>query len=500
MEKKFYVTTPIYYVNARPHIGHVYTTVAADALARWHRMLGKKVFFLTGTDEHGSKIAAAAEESGVSPELLAGEMSGRFGKLWETLGISHDRFIKTTEPGHAETVRGVFLDLWRRGDIYRGTYEGNYCVACENYLSAADGDTCPDCRRNSEKLAEDTYFFRLSKYRAPLREFMAAHPEFVQPGRIRDEVENMLAGPLPDLSLTRRCNWGVGLPEETPGPGLTVYVWFDALLNYLSGLGYRSGDGDGEKFRAFWPPDIQLVGKDIIRFHHIIWPAILIAAGLPLPRTVFAHGWWLTGGEKMSKSRGNAADPEEYCRLYGAEALRYFLLAEVPFGIDGVFSEAAFRKRYNSDLANDLGNLIHRFCHLITTSHHGVIPPAGETPAPLAAAALDIFPELGECMDRVDFFGYLEKTRSVIAAGNLYMDEKAPWRGEADAPGVLYNLAELSRIFCIYLEPFLPATVGAIRKRLGITGLPSGPGALEWGRTVAGTRVSPGEPLFPRKK
>ncbi len=504
--KKYYLTTPIYYVNAEPHIGHVYTTVAADTMARWRRFCGEEVFFLTGTDEHGSKIDAAAREAGISPQELADRMSDKFRTLWETLGIKYDRFIKTTETGHQRVVQSLFHQLYRKGDIYPGIYRGNYCLACENYLTPSDGATCPQCRREAKPLEEKTYFFRLSRYQEKLKQHLAQNPEFIQPEQRREEVLNMLGPALPDLSLTRQCHWGVPLPEGVPEKEtLTIYVWFDALLNYLSGVDYPgkkpgAGGAGADRFLRFWPPDLQFVGKDIIRFHHVIWPALLMSAELPLPGKIFAHGWWLSGGEKMSKSRGNVVEPFAFCQEYGPEALRYFLLAEVPFGNDGNFNEAAFRKRYNSDLANDLGNLVHRFLHLIQTNHGGQVP-APEGPIPkVAEQTLALLPELRRKMDAVDFYGFLEDTRAVISLANHYLDEKAPWRKQPDAAGVLYAVAEVTRIITLYLEPVLPGTAAVIRERLGATKQPQNTDGVQWGLLKPGTRIKPGPPLFPRIK
>ncbi|MFH2068672.1 MAG: methionine--tRNA ligase [Candidatus Omnitrophota bacterium] len=500
---KYYLTTPIYYVNARPHVGHVYTTVAADVLARWERFLGKEVFFLTGADEHGSKVAAAADQAGLSPGELVDQTVGRYLDLWKLLEIKFDRFIRTTETEHQKTIQSIFSALQRNGDIYPGVYEGHYCVPCERYLVPAEGIDCADCGRPTEKLSEETYFFRLSRYQERIKEHFLKNPEFIQPERIRDEVTNMLSDPLPDLSLTRRCRWGVPLPKGVAGSGLTIYVWFDALLNYLSGVNYNplspAGADQSKSFKRFWPPDVQLVGKDIIRFHHIIWPAILMALNLPLPKKVFAHGWWLSGNEKMSKSKGNVVEPFDFCRRYGSEALRYFLLAEVPFGMDGNFTEEAFRKRYNSDLANDLGNLVHRFNHLMRTNFGGKVPPPGDGGI-LARKTAELFPALAPKMESLDFFGFLETLREVISAGNHYLDEESPWRKGPNSGSVLYNLTETSRILSIYLEPVLPRTAVLIRQQLGLTDLPAGKEALTWGLTKPGAIVTEAPPLFPRIK
>src|SRR5512136_985691 len=380
----FYVTTPIYYVNDVPHIGHAYTTVIADALARFNRLRGRDVFFLTGTDEHGQKIEKAADEKGLQPLELADRVVLRFKELWEALRLAYDHFIRTTDPRHEAGVQRVFQKLRDQGDIYKGTYQGWYCVSDENFLAdevplEADGQkTCPDCGKKCIVLAEECYFFRLSAYQERLLDFYARNPAFVRPPGRMNEVVSFVRQGLKDLGITRTTvKWGIPVPDD---PQHTIYVWFDALHNYVTGVGY---DWDMKLFDKFWPADIHLVGKDILRFHAVYWPAFLMASGLAVPRTVFGHGWWLKDDTKMSKSKGNVLDPQTILRTFGPDPLRYFLLREIPIGQDGNFSHEGFLHRVNSDLANDLGNLVQRTLTMIG-NYFG-----GEIEDPEAAVAKD---------------------------------------------------------------------------------------------------------------
>ena len=356
--KPFYITTPIYYVNDVPHIGHAYTTIAADVLSRWHKSGGDDSYFLTGTDEHGQKIQTVAEKKGITPIELCDEVVQNFERLWKTLNIQNDDFIRTTQPRHEKVVQEVFRRLMASGDIYKGEYEGWYCVPCETYVpeaQMAEGQTCPDCHRPLTKMTEETYFFRLSKYTEPLLKFYEEHPDAIMPKERYNEVVSFIKSGLRDQSISRTTlKWGIPLPGDEKH---VIYVWFDALINYISALGFPE---PGEKWEKYWPAARHLVGKDIIRFHCVIWPAMLMALGLTPPVRVFAHGWWTVEGEKMSKSLGNVVDPFEMEKLYGVDTFRYFLLREVPFGHDGDFSELALVQRINSDLANDLGNLLSR--------------------------------------------------------------------------------------------------------------------------------------------
>ncbi|MDH4272940.1 MAG: methionine--tRNA ligase, partial [Candidatus Aminicenantes bacterium] len=375
----FYISTPIYYVNDIPHVGHAYTTIIADALSRFNRLRGKDVFFLTGTDEHGQKIEKAAAEKGMTPLALANAVVDRIRDLWKALHISNDFFIRTIEPFHEKGVQKIFLLLKEKGDIYKGTYQGWYCVSDENFLAEdvplqPEGDkVCPDCGKRATLVSEECYFFRLSAYQEPLLKHYADHPGFVRPPGRMNEVVSFVRQGLKDLSITRTTvKWGIPVPDD---PKHTIYVWFDALHNYLTGAGF---DWDMKRFERFWPADIHLIGKDILRFHAIFWPAFLMAAGFPLPRTVYGHGWWLKDEAKMSKSKGNVLDPHVILKTFGPDPLRYFLLREIPIGVDGNFSHEGFLHRVNSDLANDLGNLVHRTLTMILSYQKGVVEPGGE--------------------------------------------------------------------------------------------------------------------------
>ncbi len=461
---KYYLTTPLYYVNDQPHLGHVYTTVAADCLARYARMKDYQTFFLTGTDEHGQKVAEAAARNGCRVQDLVQRMSGAYKKLWEEIEISYDRFIRTTEPSHQTVVQKVFRHLLQQKDIYPGEYRGWYCVHEENYvnpLTVENQRLCPDCHRAVKEIAEPSYFFRLSAYQKKLQDYILSHPEFVKPDFRRNEVLNFLSRGLLDLSVTRQnVSWGI--PSPTP-EGYPIYVWFDALLNYLSGVGYLQ---ENETFEKFWPPDVQLIGKDIIRFHHLIWPAILMALGLPLPRTIFAHGWWMVNKEKMSKSLGNVISPLEILKNYGSCALRYFLMREVPFGLDGEYSEETFRKRYNSDLANDLGNLVNRTINLVEKKCDGRIPE-GQTDG-FARLTEEIYHLYQGKMESLAFSEALEAVWRLITFLNKFLDEKAPWRnnGEESARSLRTVLEGIKKI-AVFLSPFMPKTCRNIYKMLG---------------------------------
>lgn len=413
--KPFYITTPIYYVNDKPHVGHAYTTVAADVLARWKRLEGEEVFFLTGTDEHGSKIAQTAEAQGISPQELVDRESRKFKDLWRDLSISNDAFIRTTEPRHHRAVSEAFEKLYKQGDIYKGEYEDWYCVHDETFWlesELVDGN-CPECGRTVQKLKEETYFFRQSKYEKDLLALYERNPEFLQPKKRAQEIVNFVKGGLRDVSISRlKERWGIPIPRD---PRHTVYVWFDALLNYLTAAPAGA-----------WPPDIHFVGKEIFRFHAIFWPAMLLALNLELPKKVFAHGWWTVEGEKMSKSKGNFVDPRDLIPDFGVDGIRFFLLREIPFGSDGDFSRTAMTARYNAELANNLGNLFSRTLTLIEKNFSGALnaAPEGKLTAGLSQKLLS----LKDAYSRTAFSEVLEILGSVVTETNRFIDENAPWK------------------------------------------------------------------------
>jgi len=506
LKKKFYVTTPIYYVNDIPHLGHAYTTVAADVLARYNRLKGYKVFFLTGTDEHGNKIAQAAKKKEITPAELANKMVNRFKNLWKNLNISYNDFIRTTEPRHTQLVSKIFLKLYEQNDIYKGVYEGWYCMPCESFWLKSqlkEEKLCPECGREVQKIKEESYLFRLSEYEKPLLKYFEAYPYFVLPSSRKNEVVEFIKGGLKDISITRlRLNWGIPCPIEEKH---SIYVWIDALINYLSALGYGL---DKEKFSFFWPADVHLVGKDILRFHAVIWPALLMALGIKLPRMVFAHGWWKIRGEKMSKSKGVVVNPEEIVSKYGADCLRYFLLREVPFGEDGNFSNSLFIKRVNSDLANDLGNLLSRTIHLVVKYCKGKVPPFFKEEGELKDKTEKVFSKLDSAMNVLAFSEVLSDIWEIVKLSNLYIDRHAPWRlakeknKQKEFQDVLYNLLETLRILALLLFPFIPESAQKIWTWLGIKGNIEEIQKLEeakvWGKLKPGVEVEEGPPLFPR--
>lgn len=495
---KFYITTPLYYVNALPHIGHAYTTLAADCLARFHRMKGEEVFFLTGTDEHGQKIADAAAEKGISPQQLSDEMSGKYKELWQQLKISYSRFIRTTEPAHEQIVRKVFKSLLDKGDLYIGEYKGFYCVHCESYVTPdkeTEQPVCPDCKRETRPISEPSYFFRLSKYQKRLLDYIEKTPDFIKPDFRKNEVMNFIRTGLKDLSITRKaCSWGIQLPGEEK---LTVYVWFDALLNYLSGIGYLD---DETIFQKLWPPDVQLMAKDIIRFHCIIWPAILMSLEMPLPKTIFAHGWWIMGKEKISKSKGNAVDPRQLLEEYGIDPYRFFLMREIPFGLDGTYSEEHFKKRYNSDLVNDLGNLVNRTLHIVEKEFEGLIPKGNED-KDFQKLFEEVFVCYSEKMTQLSFSKAIEEIWKLPNYLNRFLDKKTPWKAEKEQAGeILYQVMEGIRLTCLLLFPFIPDTSEKIWNMLGIKQYPDKVTfELKNERLKSGKNIGERTILFPRK-
>ncbi|MCM8764209.1 MAG: methionine--tRNA ligase [Candidatus Omnitrophica bacterium] len=462
---KFYITTPIYYINAHPHIGHCYTTIAADCLSRYHRMTGKDVFFLTGTDEHGDKIAQAAEERGITVQEFTKEMADVFKKMWQKLDISYTRFIQTTEKEHQDTVRAVFKKLMNSGDIYMGQYSGYYCVPCECFIPKAKIDEnnplCPDCGRPVKVIKENSYFFRLSKYEKPLMEYLNHNPDIIQPEFRLDEVKNFILQGLTDLSVTRQgAVWGI----ESPTPEkYSVYVWFDALINYLTAVKYADG-----RTNKFWPPDVQLLGKDILRFHAIIWPAILIALGLELPRKIFAHGWWTIGKEKMSKSKGNVIDPVYLIDRFGVDGFRYFLLREVPFGLDGEYSEEKFIKRFNSDLANDLGNLVNRTLNLVEKLFGGVIPD-GFLSTEMEKLFDNVIANVDRFINEVAFSDGLAEIWKLVSELNKLLDSEKPWNAAFEsAKRTIAQCISGIGIISLLVYPTLPETSKKIWRMLNI--------------------------------
>jgi methionyl-tRNA synthetase len=504
VSRTFYLTTPIYYINATPHLGHAYTTILADAMARYRRQAGDRVWLLTGTDEHGDKIAQAAARAGVPPQVLADRNSAAFRDTWQRLGITHDDFIRTTEPRHQRVVREILQRLWDRGEIYLGTYGGHYCFGCERFYTdkeIVDGK-CPDHQTPLTWLEEENYFFRMSAYQAWLVEEYERRPDLIRPDRYRNEILGFLRDRLTDLSISRprtRLDWGIPLPFDDR---FVTYVWFDALVNYVSAL----GELDGERVRTFWPHVQHLIGKDILKPHAIYWPCMLKAAGLPLFTRLNVHGYWSLGGGKMSKSVGNVVEALALTERYGNDAFRYFVMREMPFGLDASFSEEALVGRLNADLANDLGNLVSRATTLLVNLAGGAVPAAAATdPADEAiAAAFDkARREADAAMEEFAFHRALAALWEFIAAVNQYVDATAPWqlakdparRGRLDA--VLRTLAESLRGLGIVLAPFVPEAAARIRAALGQTGAsqPADPG---WGTLAPGTPVQKLSGLFPR--
>ncbi len=513
--KKFYVTTAIYYVNAKPHIGHCSESASADALARYHRLKGEDVFFLTGTDEHGQKVAKAALEAGKTPKEFVDSVVKPSLELWKLLSISYDNFIRTTDERHAEVVKFLLDDLHKKGELYESEYKGWYCSSCEAFYpkNQLDGSTCPECKRQLEEISETNWFFKLSKYQDWLLKYINEHPDFIKPASRRNEILSFLSQPLQDLCISRprsRLEWGIPIPFSKDH---VTYVWFDALVNYISGIGYLN---DKEKFNKFWPADVHIVGKDIIRFHAVYWPIMLHAAGIELPKTVFAHGFWLIGkdAEKMSKSKGNVVDPFELINKYGPDPLRYFLLREVTYGLDGVYSEAALVSRLNTDLANDIGNLLNRTLTMIEKYFGGRVPaPAGtslrsEDPGDdeLKALAKGLPGRIDAAMAELDFSGALASIWELINKANKYIEVQAPWtldkQGKKDRlSDVIYNLAEILRIVTIAVSPFIPASAEKMWEQAGITEPLSKmrfSDIEKWGLVKPGTQIKKGAPLFPR--
>jgi len=508
MANKFYITTPIYYVNAHPHIGHTYTTIACDTIARRQRMMGFDTWFLTGTDEHGQKIQRAADAAGKAPQLFTDEVSAEFRALWDRMGITYDDYIRTTSERHKRGVQ----ELWRRihdnGYIYKGSYTGQYCVFDELYVDVAPGAPCPECGRPTETVKEENYFFKLSSFAEQLIQLYNSQPDFIRPETRRNEVIAFVRSGLRDLSISRSTfSWGIPVPGDSKH---VIYVWLDALANYITALGY--GSDDDSKFTKYWPADLHMIGKEIVRFHCVYWPAFLMAARLPLPKSIVAHGWLLFEENKMSKSRGNIVRSETILEVLGADALRYFLLREVVFGQDGSFSFDALVQRYNSDLANGLGNLASRTLAMITRYFNGEVPypsNASKTTsdASIAQLAQNTISEFQAFFEQYQFSRALESAWALVAAVDKYIVENEPWSlaekqdetNRARLATVLYTSAEALRIVTALAHPVIPDATARIWSQLGLAEITKFPLAeLKWGQLRLGTKLRKVEPVFPR--
>jgi len=483
MTKKFYITTPIYYVNSVPHLGHAYTTIAQDILARYKRQKGVDVRFLTGTDEHGANIEKSATAKGVTPKEWTDEVSGKYKEMWKALNISYDDFIRTTDAKHEHVVQAIFEKLLKSGDIYLGSYSGKYCTSCEQYYNESEileGNICPVHKKPLTEVNEETYFFKLSRYEKPLLKYYEEHPDFLSPKTRANEIINFVKGGLQDLSVTRtKVKWGIQVKSN---PAHTIYVWFDALINYISAAGagtFLCEDKSeheaqlkqirAEKFEDLWPADLHMVGKEIFRFHTVIWPAVLMALGLPLPKKVFAHGWWTVEGEKMSKTLGNVVNPAELGEKYGVDPVRAFLFREVPFGQDGDFSMESFKNRYNSDLANNIGNLLSRTLNM-AAKNIGELPENIAGDYALLKKSAEVEVAIDKAYDDLAFDKVLEQIYGFSGDLNKLVDTKKPWElAKTDpvaAKEVLLELVACQRKVAVWLEPFMPTIAAEMKKRL----------------------------------
>lgn len=505
-KKTYYITTPIYYPSANLHIGNTYTTVAADAIARFKRLTGYDVMFLTGTDEHGQKLQGIAEEKGVTPKEYVDEVVAGIQDLWKLMDISYDKFIRTTDDYHKKAVQKLFKQLYDQGDIYKGSYEGRYCTPCESFWTetqAVDGK-CPDCGRPVQNAKEEAYFFKMSKYADRLIEYIETHPEFIQPESRKNEMLNNFLRPgLQDLCVSRTTfNWGIPVEFD---PGHVIYVWVDALSNYITALGYNGEDTS--LYEKFWPADVHLIGKDILRFHTIYWPIMLMALELPLPKQVFGHGWLLVdGGVRMAKSRGNVVDPVVLVNHFGVDAVRYFLLHEIPFGSDGIFTSEIFIKKTNSDLANDLGNLLSRTVTMIEKYFDGIIPApkdVADVDNELIELALAVPGKVEKSLEKLKISEALDHIWALIRRTNKYIDETSPWvlgkdeSQEGRLGTVLYNLVESLRMTSVLISAFLPTTSGKINAQINAKA-GTWDSLASFDGTIAGTKINKGEVMFPR--
>ena len=512
MPNTFYVTTPIYYVNDVPHIGHAYTTIAADVLARFHRLTGKEVFFLTGLDEHGQKVQQAAAKAGIDPQTHCDRLTPQFKNLWEKLNISNDAFIRTTDPPHQSVVQQCLQGLLDKDLIYRAEYTGWYCTYDERFWTEKDVEAglCPDCKRPVEQLSESNYFFRMGQFQDRLKAHIYGHPNFIKPDSRRNEVLGFLQKPLEDLSISRpksRLSWGIELPFD---PDYVTYVWFDALVNYISSLEYLPSQ---PAFDRYWPASLHLVGKDILTTHAVYWSTMLMAMDLPLPQTIFAHGWWTVNGEKMSKSRGNVVDPYAMVdKCNGADGFRFFLLREIPFGQDGDFSEEAFVNRYNAELANDVGNLLNRSLAMLERYTNGLVPTPQtttdqEVDHQLQRTAEALPALVDKHLTNLEFNKALEAILALVQLSNQYIDRTAPWtlakkpEGTARLHTVLFNMSQIPGFLCATLYPFLPMKAEEMKNQIGLQLSFSTFRFFEnlkWGMISPGTQIRKGDPLFPR--